>query len=359
VKKEGDGLAFTTKIDLTLPKIKEATVELSFRPGDIIEGEAKAKAELGGAKGAFDIHVKQEGAAGMKVWGEGSLEYKKGILDGHIEARLSKENKWSGEGKLAAKITKNLKADAEVEVSEEGKIKMAAEIALAKGLTLFEGKDKEFKSPEFSVSIPIFGFKIPFINVGVGITADISAGLTAKLGVKPATIDEASLTANVEELGETPPVFELKGKASAGAYADLSLFVEGALSASAVIASLSGFLRMTGGLKAEADLSLAVDAKGSSPSDFVFDANAMLKAGLNLHADVTAGVKAKIGWGWLSKTKEWSKSLASWSYDTGQQLQCNAGVHYSEQEGVKVDFDYKAPNLDYRGMAENAAKKMM
>lgn len=359
VKKEGDGLAFTTKIDLTLPKIKEATVELAFRPGDIIEGEAKARAELGGAKGAFDVHVKQEGAAGMKVWGEGSLEYKKGILDGSLQARLSKERKWSGEGKLAAKITKNLKADAEVEVSEEGKVKMAGEIALAKGLTLFEGKDKEFKSPEFSVSFPIFGFKIPFINVGVGITADISAGLNAKLGVKPAKIDEASLSANVEELGETPPVFELKGKASAGAYADLSLFVEGALSASAVIASLSGFLRMTGGLKAEADLSLAVDAKGSSPSDFVFDANAELKAGLKLHADVTAGVKAKIGWGWLSKSKEWSKSLAAWSYDTGQQLQCNAGVHYDQQQGVNVDFDYKAPNLDYKGMAENAAKKMM
>jgi len=336
-------------IELDIPMLKKTRGEVSLNEDGTVSGSIGVEAEIAGCTGAVTVNYNDG-----KLSGSGTLGYNKGPFSGSITANLSEEGKLSGTGRVSYDITPDFTITAEVEMREDGSMKIGGRIECPDKVDLFEQKyEKEIFSFLARFGIPGLSIQLPIVGV-VGLEARLSGSLKAyaELGlyltdiVAEGTFD--TLTDNVElNLGGT-----IKGRAEAGLLAELRF----AFGLGIGPAFIGGYIAAKGKAAIFAEMAARVEASYSSnPKSLGLDIDLSANAGLVFGLELEAGLMAEIDLWLFSWSADFPMASKSFEYAPGISFNYNPKFGYDMIGGGTPRPDDIAP-AEQKTMDNNDGK---
>jgi hypothetical protein len=267
---------------------------------------------------------------------------------------MSPQQRFSGEGELTYQLTDNLIGTAGIAVDEDEKVTVKGALEFPKPILLFEPFKGEREIFSLGISIPI-----PGASIGpVGLKARFEGALAAGYNIGPGELRNVKLQTVLNPFEEKKDLdIQLSAQLYIGASAHVSGSVSGAIMIDAVIASVSGGIRVTA--TAILDGHFAADAMIQyQQSRFVVGAKFEVLLQLLLKLALDAFVKAEAGVGPFKKevSKEWN--LAEFKYDTGLKvgLRSKSPIQYDSSKSFEVpsldQIEVIKPNLDIPDMMQ-------
>jgi hypothetical protein len=277
-------------------------------------------------------------------YGSGSVDMKKGKVDGHAELTLNKNEKFTGKGTVKYKFNENLTATASVELDDKERLKFSGEIVIA-SIKLFEkfGDDKELFSVDLSIPIP--GANIG----GIGLEARIGGGAKMGYSIGPGTIAPLKFEAGFYPLEEQTDLnLGVSGSLNIPASAYLEANVHADIVLDALIAEIGGGVKVTGTITLQGGLFAPFSAtfkQGKIEAELTPELKFALLLGLAL--SIRAWAKAGVGWLSVKTEKEWT--LAKREINTGLGFSIIAPFKYSSDKGPQLpslgDIKFKKPEI--------------
>ena len=348
VKKKDGHFVYTGQVTFAVPGINPVKATVSY-DGTKIEGTGETGFEIKGLHGTIKATYRDG-----KISGKGKAGIEKGRVKGEIGVNLHEDNTLTGEGTVTVQITDNLVGTVGVALDANKKLHVKGAIEFPKPITLFERfphDEKDQRKELFKLSQDI---GIPGLSIGpVGVVAHIGASLGVSYYVGPGQLRDVKLEAGFDPL-EDDKKLAIHGHALLviPAHAGVYLMLEGGLGVSA------GIAEATGGLTVRGDLGLDGGLEGKFDVDyhdgrFALDAEAAIRAGLNLRLALGAYVDAHIGIGPLQAgaRKDWELKAYVWN---GPTLGVVFPLHYASNEPFQApsldQIRFEKPNIDVKGM---------
>ena len=298
-------------VDFDIPMLKKSRGEVAFNPDGTVSGSVDIEAEVAGCTGAVTVNYNDG-----KISGSGTLGYNKGPFSGSITANLSEEGKLSGVGRVSYDITPDFTITAEVEMREDGSMKIGGRIDCPDKIDLFEQSyEKEIFSFLARFGIPGLSIQLPIVGV-VGLEARLSGSLKAyaELGLYLTDIYASgtfdTLTDDVElDIGGT-----IKGRAEAGVIAALRF----AFGLGIGPAFIGGYIEASGKAAIFAEMAASVAAHYSSAANSLgLDIDLSANAGLVFELGLEAGLMAEIDLWLFSWSADFPMASKSFEYSPG------------------------------------------
>lgn len=244
----------------------------------------------------------------LKVWGSGSVDFKAAP--------------W-------------LKATVGLTLAEDGTLTVAGKLGIPAPVELFPKKEyKKQILPLAAPAIPIFGFAVAGVNVGVFLNIDGSLDFIASFG--PGQLTEASV--GITWSPDDEDATELDGKATfvIPAYAGLKLTVDAGLGVGAAVISAIGGLSVWGELGVQASAGLGVDLKWKPGQGIKLngEAKADAEAVLKLGAGGFIKVVAKI----IGTIYEERFPAGEFTLGSGLKIGVTLPVSYDPDKSFELDF---------------------
>ena len=336
-------------VELDIPMMKKTRGEVALNEDGTVSGSIAVEAEISGCTGAVTVNYNDG-----KISGTGTLGYSKGPFRGSVTANLSEEGKISGSGRVSYDITPDFTITAQVDLREDGSMKIGGKIECPDKVDLFEQSyEKEIFSFLARFGIPGLSIQLPIVGV-VGLEARLSGSLSvyASLGLYLTDIvAEGSfdtLTDNVElDLGGT-----IKGRAEAGILAEL----EFAFGLGIGPAFIGGYIKAKGKAAIFAEMAASIAAHYSSnPKSLGLDIDLSASAGLIFGLELEAGLKAEIDLWLFSWSAEFPMASKSFEYAPGVNFDYNPKFGYDLIGGGTPSPDEIAP-AEQKTMDNNDGK---
>ena len=348
---ESDGLTGKIATKLKVPGLKEAGGSLELKGGKV-SGSIKAAAGMGGFTGGIEVKYNDGNWAGA-----GTLGYKKGKFDGSVTVAVGENGKLSGKGKVGYQISKNFKVTAELELREDQTMKIGGKIETPERVDLFK---KEYEKNLFKMKgrfgIPGLSIQVPVIGV-IGLEAQLSGSLDFKAGLDIYLSDITASGSMDTATGEVDLALggTVKGQAHAGIYATARLAIGLGLGP----AFIGGYVQITGGARAEAEVYAGVKAayKSGGPLDLDFKVGA--SAGLVLSLTISGGITASVDLWVKTLKKDWELGSKTWEYRPGGKLEYMKDFHHTvgKMPSAASLAPASTPKIDGNSMARQAAGK--
>jgi hypothetical protein len=250
--------AITGTAVLSIPRVRDATVELAYRDGDL-QGRANVGLDIPGLEG--------EGAGLELVYarggitGSGTFAFRKGRLSGSVNVALSERHRLRGGGELAYEIAPGLVAFAGLRISEDGRTHISGGLRVPETIDLFgyHPIEKElFRLP--TIEIPIIA--IPVGTRSVGLVATIGARVVARAGIGPGQLRNVKLLADFDpSADESAFSFQAAAELYVPANAELALSISGGIGLSLAIARAVGGIEAEGAAGLQAEFIAATDLR--------------------------------------------------------------------------------------------------
>jgi hypothetical protein len=353
--RSGAKWVFKGKGILKIPRLDDVMVWVVY-DGEHISGGGKTAFTFKGLKGNIEISY-YDGA----VSGKGELDVNKGKAKGKLVVKLSRAQKFSGEGSITYQVNENLIATAGIILDENEKVTLKGALEFPKPIKLFEGAKGDKEIFKTGITIPI-----PGASIGpIGLVIKIDGSLGARYGIGPGTLENAKIEAAFNPLEDDPdPVLDMGATLVIPAYAGIYGKVRGSIAIDVAIASVSGGLTVTASADLEGGLKAAVKIHYEK-SRFTLDAFAAIEAALVLGLKLDADVMAEAGIGPFSVSTKKVWNLASFRFPTGLKFGMKAPFHYASNEPFKVpsmdQIEWITPQLSVGEMLEkimeNASSK--
>ena len=331
--RRGEVWIFTGSGKFKLPKLDDTEVHVTY-DGETLVASGKTGFTFHELRGTLDpvTYTAKKGAAGV-LTGTGKLDVTKGRVTGNMTVHLLPSGRFSGEGKVAVRVTDKLTATVGVKIDEQEKVRVAGELRLEL-VELFKGIHGERALFDIEKNIPIPGVSIPGVG---GVMAKIGGGVRIGYGIGPGVLRNVFIDAAFNPLEDKADVeVGMGGRLEIPAYAKFTGYIKGGIALDVTVAEVSGFLTVSVSLTL--DGGLAAEFKGKyAKSRFVVDAHAEIFAALILGLGLDATVRAQvIALGERSKT--WN--LKHIEVPTGVDFKLRAPIHYASDE------PFKAPTMD-------------
>lgn len=326
-----------------VPKIKAGHLELtlkrsaagawSFAGGGELEPDLKgvpasAKLILSYADGLVTGKLDAAYATRM-VGGTLTLNAKAGVGEQPEPLKV-----W-GSGKVDFTAAPWLKATVGLTLAEDGTLTAAGKLGIPAPVELFPKKEYKKQILPLAVpAIPIFGFAVAGVNVGVFLNIDGSLDFIANFGPGQLTKAEVGITWSPDDEDAT----ELSGGATfeIPAYAGLKLTVDAGLGVGAAVISAIGGLRVWGEMGVQAKAGLGVDIRWKPSQGMALDgeAKAEAEAVLKLGAGGFIKVVAKI----IGTIYEEEFPAGEFTLGSGLKIGVRLPVHYEPGKDFALDF---------------------
>jgi len=321
---------------LQLPNLEPVELNLTYGAQGLT-GKAKTHVKLRGMTGSLTVGYEQG-----KLFGAGTLSFKRDRASGHVEASLNSAQKLTGKGNLTYQITENLLGTAGVEFDGDQGLEITGGLRFDKPLTLFNHLAKDYTLFEKSLEFPILGVSLGFTSVGI--IAVLTGSLSAGYAIGPGKLSHIQLHTKFNPLAANPNLaLSLGAELDVPLSAHLTLGIRGGVGLSAGIGSVTGGLTVTGsavlngGLHSKATL-------GYQNKVFSLDTTASLLQALELRLGLSADILAKA----LGYSKQWRWNLASYQWSPGVQFGLVAPLHYDSAKGIalgRIQWVYPQPNV--------------
>jgi hypothetical protein len=335
VKKKGAGFVYTGEATFVVPGVDPIKATVSY-DGEHFEGSGETGFSIKGLKGTIAA-VYRDG----KISGKGKAAIEKGRVKGEITVYLHENQTITGEGMVTVQITDNLVGTVGVTLNENKQLHVKGEVGFPKPITLFRrfGDEKEIFS--IGTDFPVPPLPVVVIHVGA------KFGIT--YGVGPGELRDVKLGAEFDPL-EADKNLAVHGHAMLviPAHAGIYLILEGGVGLSVRIASATGGLTARGDVGLDGGLTSTVDIDYRE-GRFAVDAEAAIRAALNLRFALGAYVEAKVGIGPLSAGKrlDWELAAYTWS---GPAFGVVFPLHYASNEPFQApsfeQIRIERPNID-------------
>lgn len=305
---------------------------------DLSGVDASARLELGYAKGLLTGRLDAQYTKKV-VAGKLTLNAKAGVGDNDEPLKV-----W-GSGSVDFKAAPWLKATVGLTLGEDGSLTVAGKLGIPAPVELFPKKEyKKQILPLAAPSIPIFGFAVAGVNVGVFLNIDGSLDFIASFG--PGQLTEASV--GITWSPDDEDATELDGKATfvIPAYAGLKLTVDAGLGVGAAVISAIGGLSVWGELGVQASAGLGVDLKWKPGLGIKLngEAKADAEAVLKLGAGGFIKVVAKI----IGTIYEERFPAGEFTLGSGLKIGVTLPVSYEPDKSFELDFskiDIRTPEI--------------
>jgi len=297
-------------------------------------GFVHALSELTGA----DVAASDDATGSAAAGGDWALE----VTSGAIEHASGAVDGFSGL-LLPTSITDSTPGTRTV--AEDGTLTVAGKLGIPAPVELFPKKEyKKQILPLAAPSIPIFGFAVAGVNVGVFLNIDGSLDFIASFG--PGQLTEASV--GITWSPDDEDATELDGKATfvIPAYAGLKLTVDAGLGVGAAVISAIGGLSVWGELGVKASAGLGVDLKWKPGLGIKLngEAKADAEAVLKLGAGGFIKVVAKI----IDTIYEERFPAGEFTLGSGLKIGVTLPVSYEPDKSFELDFskiDIRTPEI--------------
>ncbi|MFO1357376.1 DUF4157 domain-containing protein [Plasticicumulans sp.] len=337
----------------TLPKIKAGRLTLTLnRPagGDwSFGGSGELEPDLKGVPASAKLLLSYaDGLVTGKLAAAYATKLVGGTLTLNAKAGVGEQPEplkvW-GSGNVDFKAAPWLKATVGLTLAEDGSLTVAGKLGIPAPVELFPKKEyKKQILPLAAPSIPIFGFAVAGVNVGVFLNIDGSLDFIASFG--PGQLTEASV--GITWSPDDEDATELDGKATfvIPAYAGLKLTVDAGLGVGAAVISAIGGLSVWGELGVKASAGLGVDLKWKPGLGIKLngEAKADAEAVLKLGAGGFIKVVAKI----IGTIYEERFPAGEFTLGSGLKIGVTLPVSYEPDKSFELDFskiDIRTPEI--------------
>jgi len=351
VRKSGQQVVFTGKARINVPGLKPVDTYLWY-DGKRLSGTAKTTFELLGARGDIDLRYLDG-----RFSGKGTVDLEKSRFKGRLEAELHPDAAWTGKGTGTLTIKPGLVGTIAIEYGRDQKLKTTGEMRFPPYVFLKPSSNKYVIFDRKLPDIPIFAISL---GIGsVGLVARVGASLTADYSFGPGRIQDMVISVTMYPLeDDLDAQLAASARLVLPAELGLALTFRAGLGASVVIASATGYVTLTGGIRLRGGLDATAQltyGKGV----LTFDANAKILAALILTLAIGAEIEIDAP---LAGPWRWPFTLGSWSYDTGLQFGLVAPFHYRSDQDLRLpsvsDITWITPEVDVGAMAKSVAGRV-
>lgn len=332
-----------------VPRIDPAPVKIRY-DGETLTAEGKTGFTLYGLKGTADVKYTARSGGEGKTTGKGSLEIKKGKVDGRADVTLLPNGKLTGKGTVRYQFSEKLTASADVELDDKERLKFAGKLVIS-SYKLFDGFGDNKELFSLGISIPIPGASIGGVGLKVGIGGFVRIGY----GLGPGVIEPLIFAADFYPLEEnTDLALGLSGTVKVPAWAMLNAGVYGKVVLDAYVAEVGGKITLSGTVKLAGGFSAPFTATYKQGKiEARVTPEILFKLLLGLGLDLT--VWAEAGFSVFSVKTEKTWNLARREVDTGLQFLLRAPIEYSSDTGPKLpsvdQIEFKKPELTTEKLA--------
>ncbi|MEI6340905.1 MAG: DUF4157 domain-containing protein [Verrucomicrobiota bacterium] len=270
--------------------------------------------------------------------GDGTINVNRGRAQGTLRVQFSEAGRIHGDGRLTYRITDNLTASLGVLLREDQSVRVSGDITLAT-IQLFPrlprdgGRQRLLRFPR--ISIPIAGISLGPLG-DAGLVARIDSEIGVYYGIGPGELRNTRLTTQFDPLAENPNFeftagTELFVPMRAGFY----LQVDGSVALSAVVASISGGLTVTGEAGLEGSFTANAQLRYAQQR-FEIQARAALLAQPRFVLGIDARVRAEAGVGPFSTSAEKVWNLARFSWGSNLQFGLAVPFRYASDQPFQM-----------------------
>ena len=283
-------------------------------------------------------YQKKDGEEG-KFWGKADVDIAAGKAKGQLNLNFGEGGNFWGSGSIAYQVTPDITPKLGVEITQQGRIKVAGEVAV-NDIALSP------KWPKDGGNISIIkgvGIKFPIPTPVPGLTAfgRIEGSLGLGYGIGPVMLKGVTFNGSLYPLEDDPKVeAKLAGRFAVPAYAELY----GVFGARLGIEVAAGAAGLEGGIDIKP--SLRIDGEGGVKFDasykdggFDFSASAYAEGQLTAKAKVDLVATIYALWGLLDHS--WTYNVASVEAQIGPKVRLSLGTIAYSREG-KITW----PSLD-------------
>lgn len=361
-------IALTGSAELadTLPKIKAGRLTLTLtRPagGDwSFGGSGELEPDLKGVPASAKLVLAYaDGLVTGKLAAAYATKLVGGTLTLNAKAGVGEQPEplkvW-GAGSVDFKAAPWLKATVGLTLGEDGTLTVAGKLGIPAPVELFPKKEyKKQILPLAAPAIPIFGFAVAGVNVGVFLNIDGSLDFIASFG--PGQLTEASV--GITWSPDDEDATELDGKATfvIPAYAGLKLTVDAGLGVGAAVISAIGGLSVWGELGVQASAGLGVDLKWKPGLGIKLngEARADAEAVLKLGAGGFIKVVAKI----IGTIYEERFPAGEFTLGSGLKIGVTLPVSYEPDKSFELDFskiDIRTPEISAGDLVDKIKEQL-
>lgn len=331
----GGEVAYSGKVAIAdpLPLIKTVTLDGRYAKG-ILRMSGNADIAWNQFKGSMRVvYVRKDGDEEGKFSGEATVKHDTEKSSVKVALKYNEAGKLSGSGTGAYQVTKDIRPELGIVISQDGRIKATGEVKL---------KDISFGKawpapPDNSKTIVQGGlkFRFPTPLLVVNGFGEVTGSLGVRFGVGPVMLKGVLFKGELFPLEKDPKIkAQLRGALVVPAFGE----IYGTVGAFLGVEVLGGAVGLKGGievrpaLRVQGEAGLAVDAAFASGA-FSFSAEAYAKG--QMYATLAVNLKAEVSAGYGFWSHEWIYKLASFSKKLGPELKVTIGkIAYSPQGGM-------------------------
>ncbi|MDQ3936911.1 MAG: hypothetical protein M3340_20030, partial [Actinomycetota bacterium] len=335
---------------VNVPPLQPVEGRFDYKEGQL-QGDLRTGVGLGPLSGTVLLSYRDQIFSG-----EGTLAYSLGRFAGKVLLRVDPEGKISGEGEATFRLTDWLTGTIGLVVHPDLNVDAAGTLALPGEIKLFKAWETEYSFFDFKDSFPLWGIKIPVVGT-IGLIAKVfaNAGFRANLG--PGTFRNIKAEGNISTRPDVEPAFSISGDLNIPAGAEVVLEVGGGVGLAALVAELTGGIKVNGIAGVYGAITLS-PTFAYEDGQYALRGTALLEAAAQLAAAVKAYAAVEVGVGWLSK-RVWSRdwTLAEWRFDPGWNIGLKATISQvlGEPFAPQVALDKVA--VDPMSIVQNAVPK--
>jgi hypothetical protein len=337
MRADWDGQELSYKGGVTIPNplplIKEVALSGSYAK-ETLRLSGNADIAWNQFKGSMKVvYVRKDGDEDGKFSGEATVSHTTEKSSVKVTLKYNEAGKLSGSGTASYQVTKDIRPELGIVISEDGRIKATGEVKL---------KDIPFGKawpapPDNSKKLlgAAIKFSVPTPLPAVTAFLEIYGSLGVRYGVGPVMLRGVVFIGELYPLERDPRIkARLKGALVVPAFGE----IYGSVGANLGVEVLGGAIGAKGGievrpaLRVQGEAGIGVDAVYASGA-FAFSAEAYAKG--QMYATLKVNLKAEVSAGWGLWTHEWIYNLASFSKKLGPELKVTLGkIAYSPQGGM-------------------------
>lgn len=332
-----DGLDLSYKGGVTIPNplplVKEVALDGSYAK-EVLRLTGNADIVWNQFKGSMKVtYVRKDGEAEGKFSGQATVARDTEKSSVKVTLKYNEAGKLTGSGTGAYQVTKDIRPELGIMVSEDGRIKATGEVKL-KDIAF----GKAWPAPPNDNKTIVKGglkFRFPTPLVVVNGFGEITGSLGVRYGVGPVMLKGVVFNGELYPLEKDPKIkARLKGVLAVPAFGELY----GTIGAFLGVEVLGGAVSLKGGIEArpalrvQGEAGLAIDAAYASGA-FSFSAEAYAKG--QMYVTLAINLKAEVSAGYGFWSHEWIYKVASMSKKLGPELKVTIGkIAYSPEGGM-------------------------
>ncbi|HEV2817327.1 MAG TPA: DUF4157 domain-containing protein [Allosphingosinicella sp.] len=347
-----------------LPLVKLVTLDGRYARG-ILRMTGNADIIWNQFKGSMKVtYVRKDGEEEGKFSGEATVARVTEKSAVTVTLKYNEAGKLTGSGTGAYQVTKDIRPELGLVVSEDGRIKATGEVKL-KDISFGAAWPAPPKNNKTIVKGGLkFRFPTPLLIVnGFG---EITGSLGVRFGVGPVMLKGVVFRGELYPLDKDPKInAKLKGALVVPAFGELygtiGAFLGAEVAGGAV--GVKGGIEARPALRVQGEAGLAVDAAYAGGA-FSFSAEAYAKG--SMYVTLRVDLKAEVSAGYGFWTHEWVYNMASMKKQLGPELKVTLGrIAYSPEGGmtwpslsqIKIEPSAFEPKAFVEGLMADAKAK--